>query len=376
MQSANPRTRLIIVSKSNLPKAGLAFILCFIAGCVFRAGHSTGGDDSTTPTVLSNSPLNGATGVALAGNISATFSEAMDPATLTTTTFTLTSGAAATPVLGTVAYAASTVVFSPAAYLASDGAFTATITADATSSFGVALAGKHVWSFTGNSVAGGIPVNLGTAINYVILAKAGISGISATVVGNLGVSPAAATYITGFSLVADSTNMFSTSAQVTGRIYAASYVDPTPANLTLAVSDMELAFTEAAARAPDMLELGAGTIGGMTLAPGVYRWSTGLTIPTNVTLEGGPASVWILQVAQDLSLSANANIVLSGGALPKNVFWQVSGGPVTLAANAHLEGVVLTQTAVTFAAGASLKGRLLAQTAVNANGGTVIEPAL
>jgi len=221
----------------------------------------------------------------------------------------------------------------------------------------------------------GVPVDLGVAENYVILAKAGISTVpTSAVTGNLGVSPAAASYITGFSLTADSTNIFSMSPQVTGQIYAADYASPTPSNLTTAVSDMELAFTDAAGRAPDVTELGAGDIGGMTLEPGVYQWGTGLLIPTDITLAGGATAVWIFQVAQDLTVSNATNIVLSGGALPKNVFWQV-GGEVTLGTTAHFEGVVLTQTAVTLRTGASINGRLLAQTAVNLDGSTLVEPA-
>ena len=103
-------------------------------------------DDADGP--LQSRPANGATGVPMNGNASATFSEAMDPATLTATTFTLTSGAAAVPVPGTVIYANSTAVFWPAAPLASNASFTATITTGARSALGVALAANHAWSFT------------------------------------------------------------------------------------------------------------------------------------------------------------------------------------------------------------------------------------
>jgi hypothetical protein len=145
------------------------------------------------------------------------------------------------------------------------------------------------------------PVNLGTAGAYAILAKSGISSVpTSAVTGNLGVSPASATFITGFSLTEDATNVFSTSPQVTGKAYASDYASPTPGNLTRAVSDMELAFTDAAGRAPDPTELGAGNIGGMTIAPGVYQWGTGLLIPTDVTLSGSATDVWIFQIAQDL----------------------------------------------------------------------------
>jgi hypothetical protein len=176
-------------------------------------------------------------------------------------------------------------------------------------------------------------------------------------------------------LIADSTNVFSTSPQVTGKVYAANYASPTPSNLTAAIADMELAFTDAAGRAPDVTELGAGNIGGKTLAPGVYKWGTGLLIPTDVTLTGSATAVWIFQVAQDLTMSSATNISLTGGALPKNVFWQVSG-KVDLGTTAHFEGVVLTRTSVTLRTGASINGRLLAQTAVNLDGSTLVEPAL
>jgi hypothetical protein len=217
-------------------------------------------------------------------------------------------------------------------------------------------------------------VNLGTAANYVILAKSGISTVpTSAVTGDLGVSPAAATSITGFSLTVDSTNKFSTSPQVTGKVYASDYAAPTPANLTTAVGDMETAFTDAAGRAAGVTELGAGNIGGMTLAPGVYKWGTGLMIPTDVTLKGSATGVWIFQIAKDLTMSSAVKVLLSGGALPKNVFWQVAG-LVDLGTTAHCEGVVLTKTAVTLRTGASINGRLLAQTAVNIDSSMVVAP--
>jgi hypothetical protein len=218
-------------------------------------------------------------------------------------------------------------------------------------------------------------VNLGAASTYVILAKSGVSTVpTSAITGNIGVSPAAASSITGFSLIADSTNVFSTSAQVTGKVYAADYAPPTPSNLTTAVGDMQLAFTDAAGRAPAVTELGAGNIGGMTLAPGVYKWGTGLLIPTDVTLSGNATAVWIFQIAQNLTVSSAAKIILAGGALPKNVFWQVAG-LVDVGTTAHLEGVVLAQTSITLRTGASINGRLLAQTAVNIDGSTVVAPA-
>jgi hypothetical protein len=218
------------------------------------------------------------------------------------------------------------------------------------------------------------PVNLGMAGGYAILAKSAISTVpTSAVTGDLGVSPAAATFITGFALTADATNVFSTSPQVTGKVYAADYSVPTPSNLITAIGDMQSAFTDAAGRAPDVTELGAGNIGGKTLTPGVYKWGTGLLIPTNITLSGSATDVWIFQIAQDLTMSSATKVVLAGGAVPANIFWEVAGA-VNIGTTAHLEGVVLSQTAITLGTGASIDGRLLAQTAVSIDASTVVGP--
>jgi len=225
------------------------------------------------------------------------------------------------------------------------------------------------------STVRGLPVNLGIAAGYAILAKSAISTVpTSAVTGDLGVSPAAATFITGFSLTVDATNVFSRSPQLTGKAFASDYAVPTPANLTMAVADMQLAFTDAAGRAPGVTELGAGNVGGMTLGPGVYKWGTGLLIPTDVTLMGSATDVWIFQIAQDLTISTGVKIRLAGGALPRNVFWQVAG-LVDLGTTAHAEGIVLAQTSITLHTGASINGRLLAQAAVSLDGSTVVAPA-
>jgi hypothetical protein len=243
---------------------------------------------------------------------------------------------------------------------------------------GTRAAGAGGQSDTGG--AGGEPsfdlgVDLGAAEDYVVIAKSGISTVpTSAITGDLGVSPAAATYVTGFSLTLDATEAFSTSPQVTGRVYAADYASPTPAAMTKAVGDMEQAFTDASGRAPGTTELGAGDIGGLVLAPGVYKWGTGLLIPSDVTLRGSSESVWIFQIAQDLTVESGAKVVLAGGARAKHVFWQVSG-QVDLGTTAHFEGIVLAKTSVTLRTGASINGRLLAQTAVSLDSSTLIEPA-
>lgn len=330
--------------------------------------------DATTPTVSSTTPVDEATLVPLDASLRATFSEAMNADTLTATTFVVTVGEPAVAIEGSVIYADSTAFFSPAAQLASDSTFTATITTGAESANGVALAANHEWSFTtGEATAAAIPVNLGGAGEFAMLAKTGITCVpSCDITGDIGVSPIDSTSITGFTLIPDDSNTYSTSAQVNGRVFAADHAPPTPALLTTAVGDMEIAFTDAAGRASDIVGLGAGDISGMSLAPGVYRWDGGLLISTDVTLEGNASDVWIFQIAQSLTMSSGASVLLAGGAVPERVFWQVSG-LVNLATTAHCEGVVLTMTSVDLSTGASINGRLLAQTAITLGADTVVE---
>lgn len=220
--------------------------------------------------------------------------------------------------------------------------------------------------------AGPASVNLGSATNFVILSKAGISTTGTTIVnGDIGVSPAAATAVTGFALNLTAGSAFSTSPIVNGKVYAPNYANPTPANITTAVSDMQTAYTDAAGRTnPTATELGAGNIGGLTLAAGLYKWGTGVTIPTDVTLSGSANDVWIFQIAQNLNISSNKKVVLSGGAKAGNIFWVVAG-QTTIGTGATMNGNILDQTAIVLNTGATLNGRALAQTAVTLDASTV-----
>jgi hypothetical protein len=325
--------------------------------------------------VVSVLPVDAAADIALNSHVSATFSEAMNPATLSTATFTVTSGTPAVAVPGTVVYGSRTAVFWPTAALASNTRFTAEVTTGATSASGLPIPADYPWTFeTGATTVAGVPVDLGTAAGYVILAETGISTVSPSMItGDIAVSPAAATYITGFSPNLDSSGTFSTSTQVVGRLYAASYADPTPGDLTTAIGDMTTAFTAAAGRAPDVTGLGAGSIGGLTLPAGVYGWGTGVLMATDVTLTGDATDVWIFQIAQGLTVSNGAHLVLSGGALAQNVFWQVSGA-ATLGTTVEFAGTILCQTNIALETGASITGRLLAQTATTLDADTVVAP--
>ena len=332
--------------------------------------------DSTLPTVISTVPADTAIGVATNGNIAANFSEAMDASTITTSTFTLAQGG--TAVAGVVTYSGTVATFDPTGNLTASTLYTATVTTGVKDLAANALAANKTWTFTTGTgpVAGLAPVNLGTAGNFAILSKSGITNVpTSAVTGHIGVSPIDSTAITGFPLTLDGTGTFATTPQVTGNVYAANYTAPTPANLTTAVSDMETAFTDAAGRTgPDFTERGSGDISGLTLVPGLYKWGTGVLISTDVTLSGGATDVWIFQISGGITQASAANMVLSGGALAKNIFWQTAGA-VALGTGAHLEGNVLSQTEITLEAGATVNGRLLSQTAVNLISSTVTKPA-
>ncbi len=238
--------------------------------------------------------------------------------------------------------------------------------------------GKYalVYTVTADAVPKGpAAVLLGSSGNFAVLAKTAVSTVPTSAInGDVGVSPAATSFLTGFSLTMVGTTS-ATSTQVTGSLYGADMSPPTNSNLTTAVLNMQTAYTDAAGRStPDFLNLGAGTIGGQTLVGGLYKWGTSVTIPGDLVISGGANDVWIFQIAGDLSISANKRITLAGGAQAKNIFWQVAG-QVVIEAGAHFEGNILSKTAITMQTGASLFGRALAQTMVAIDSATVVKPA-
>ncbi|KAJ7136638.1 hypothetical protein C8R44DRAFT_360612 [Mycena epipterygia] len=220
--------------------------------------------------------------------------------------------------------------------------------------------------------AGPAPVVLGTAGNFAILAKTGVSTVpNSAITGNVGISPATDTALTGFSLVEDSSGRFSTSAQVNGRLMGATDSVPTPGLLTVAVSDMQTAFTDAMSRPiPDFVEFNAGVLGGSILVPGLYKWTTGVSVSTGITLAGGPSDTWIFQITGTLAQASDVQMTLAGGALSQNIIWAVSD-TVTVAANAVFEGNILAQNNVVLATDATSNGCIYAQTAVTLQKATV-----
>ncbi|MDQ6904151.1 MAG: ice-binding family protein [Bacteroidota bacterium] len=212
-------------------------------------------------------------------------------------------------------------------------------------------------------------VNLGVAGNFVILSKSGITDVyKSTITGDVGTSP-----ITGAAIGV-------TCAEVTGTIYSVNAAGPLPCTvtnatrLTTAVGDMQTAYTDAAGRSnPDFVNLGAGNIGGKTLSPGLYKWTTPVIIPTDITIQGGPNDVYIFQVAGTLTISSGVKFILAGGVQAKNIFWQTAGS-VTLGTTSHFEGNILGQTGINMQTGASINGRMLAQTAVTLQMNSVTQP--
>lgn len=328
-------------------------------------------DPNTRPTVTLTNPLHNGTKVARNQPIEFTFSEAMEPTTINSSTVTLKQGV--TSVAGTVTYSGTKATFTPTDFLSSNLAYKAMVSTGAKDLSGNALASNKEISFTTAGESELMPVALGSAGDFVILAKTAITNVpTSAITGDVGLSPAATSYIDdGFALV--NATGYATSAQVTGKVYAADMAEPTGDNLTVAVNNMVTAYNDAAGRPfPDFFELATGNIGGKTLVAGLYKWTNTVIIPDDVVLSGSATDVWIFQIAGDLTMSSAKNVTLQGDALAKNVFWQVAG-QVTIGTTAHFEGTILSKTGITFQTGASVKGRLLAQTAVILDSNVVTE---
>ena len=221
---------------------------------------------------------------------------------------------------------------------------------------------------TAAHAAGPKPVDLGISKFFVILTETGIADVAASAVtGNIGTSP-----ITGAADLLSCT-------EVNGHILSVDAAGPQPcsqakpAALSRSIGAMETAYTDAAGRTPDVNELAAGNIGGLTIKPGTYKWTSNVLIGSDVTLQGKSKDVWIFQVAQDVNLSSATAIHLAGGAKAKNIFWQVAGA-VTMGTTSHFEGTVLSKTMIAMKTGASINGRLYAQTAVTLEMNKVTKP--
>jgi hypothetical protein len=224
-----------------------------------------------------------------------------------------------------------------------------------------------------------VAVDLGTAVDYAILTKTGISTVPSSVItGDIAVSPIARDAMTGFSFTMGDGGELSESVQVTGTSFSADSIQTgVPALLTTAVSDMETAYTNAAGRDNTdaaRINLGAGLLGGdfggpdAPLTAGVYTFGSDVSINSDIVFDGDANAVFIIQMTGNLNQFAD--VTLTGGAQAKNIFWQVAG-LVDVAAGMHLEGILLVKTAATFKTGSSLNGRVLSQTRCNLQQATI-----
>jgi len=302
------------------------------------------------PSVVSVAPPDGTTGVCPNTLAVATFSEAMNPTTISATTFTLT-GPAAAAVTGQVVYDAADYVttFTPASNLALNTTYTATITTGAQDLMGNALAVNATWSFTTAIAACQTSlVPLGSAATFDVLGGSTVTNTGPTVItgGNLGLSPGSA--VTGFppgALISPAV------MQVTDPAAAQGQLDLTTAYIYTA-------------GLPGGASL-AGDMSGLTFAPGLYKTSSTVQLSAgNVTLDaqGDVNAVFIFQIGSTLTTIGSTQVVLAGGAQAKNVFWQVSSS-ATLGTNSTFQGTIMALQSITLDTGATLNGRALARNA-------------
>lgn len=212
-------------------------------------------------------------------------------------------------------------------------------------------------------------VNLGLSGNFAILSKSGITVVyKSSVTGDIGSSP-----ITGAAILLSC-------PEVNGSIYCVDAAGPLPCRITnpsmliTCVSNVEAVYNDATGCSnPNFLNIGANNIGGLTLTPGLYEWTSAVVIPADITVTGGPDDVFIFQVAGTLIMSSAVKVTLSVGVKAKNIFWQTSGA-VTFGTFSHFEGNILSQTGIHLQTGASINGRMLTQTAVTLQLNTVTIP--
>jgi hypothetical protein len=345
----------------------LAFLLAiFVVGCgdPDRNAGSPGGPLGP-PTVVSASvlPPNGSSGICPNTVVTAIFSKAMSRATINTSTFTLTSSGGS--VTGVVAYdpSTNTATFTPVSPgLALNTTYTATITTGATDTFGIPLAADFMWSFTTAAAACSSPVPLLTAGNFKVLAGSTVTSTTTppgtTITGgDLGLSPG--TSVTGFP-----------PGTVTPP-HVMHVADPTAAQAQL---DLTAAYNFAKGLASNGVL--AGDLAGLTLTPGVYTTSstTMISVGGTLHLSGTASDVFVFQIGSTLTTLAGTQVILSGGVLPSNVFWQV-GSSATLGTNSIFVGNIMALASITLDTGATLQGRALARNgAVTLDDNTIFDP--
>jgi len=309
------------------------------------------------PTVILTDPVDNAVNVPLNKVITATFSMPMNPLTINFTTFKLSLGT--TPVAGTITYSGSMASFTPTVNLLANSNYTATITTGAQNPAGTALANNYVWDFTTSPTLQG-PVVLNTAARFGILAGVGVSNNAGfSVINNLdvGIYPGVRSSVTGFP----------PAIIVNGAIYASDDLTPpgTAAMLLQAKTDLTNAYLAAEAAVSPAPVTVSGDQGGLTLAPGIYKSTSTLSIANgNLTLDaqGNQNAFWIFQIASSFTTigGAGGSVILTGGAQAKNVFWQ-TGSSATIGDYTSFQGNILALTSITMNSHATAVGRMLAR---------------
>ncbi len=313
------------------------------------------------PRVILTDPFNTETGVLLNKVVTATFDMAMDPLTITTSTFTLKQGTDV--ILGSVSYSGNMASFTPNNPLLANAIFTATITTGTKNVAGIAIANNYVWTF--KTINSSNAPDLGSASPFGAFGgNAGITnqGINTVINGSIATT-AASTLVTGFH---DATAIYTETplnvGNVTGAIATA---PPMPGTATsFAIAQQALLDANAAylsispASMPGGIDPGAGELGGLTLAPGIYKSNSGTFNISNGNLtldaQGDPNAVWIFQTAAGLTVgiagpTGAKSVVLINGALPKNVFWYVgSTAIINGAGGGTMVGTIIANSGVTF----------------------------
>ena len=347
----------------------------------------------TPPTVFSTNPANNALGVCLNATINATFSTAMDPATINTATFTVTAGGL--PVTGTISLDVTGTIatFTPVSNLAPSTSYIATITTGVTDLAGNALASDDVWTFTTGLATGCLaPVPLGAASPFGDFGGgAGMTnqGINTVINGDIGTT-AVSTAVTGFhdhlvTYLPPAGCIYTETPLNIGNVTGEIFTAPPPPTVTCpnegtavtmatatAAAAAALAAYNTLAGLPGGPDPGAGQLGGLTLAPGTYTSASGsfLLTGSDLTLDaqGNANAVWVFQMASSLTVGAAGaprNVILINGAQAANVFWQVgSAATINGAGGGTMVGTIIAKAGVTIstagnAAITTLNGRAL-----------------
>jgi len=243
---------------------------------------------------------------------------------------------------------------SPSAMPSAAPSYTATVSPSVTPS----ASPSAMPSYTVTSTPSNAPtaaIDLGDCIDFAIMAGTAVSfgGVLSTVaVGSVGVAPGTA--ITGLYTVSS------------GSVEA-----DTAAAISCAASMMTAYNTAAGTTCTNTSA--PQDLGGLTLSAGVYcnsGGSFGISADT-LTLSGSATDVWIFQAATSMTTAASTSIVLSGGALAENVFWQL-GTTLTTGASSSFVGTVLSGTSITMGSTSTLNGRAMAQAAVSLTSGNTV----